>query len=290
MFKFLGRSARKQDPKKALRGVLGEYSLPSFSNAVLKALEKLRDPQATPASVGEALSVDPGLSVRLLSTVNSAAYALRREVRSIDHAVALLGIPTVESLVLSAAVGETIPTRSQPGYENDRFWRAAARRAATAKALAGMLTPATASESFTAALLQDMAIPFLATSLSSQYGPVLEAWHAEGGNLATLEQEAFGWDHAEVGNWLGIEWKLPESLGNAIGGHHGAVNDETDETECPPAVYLVSFIGETDEHLGIDTLVETAEQEDVLPSQQVEPLVETSFESAEELVTTFVGR
>jgi HD-like signal output (HDOD) protein len=289
MFRFLGRSARKKDPKKALQSVLGDYALPSFSSVVLGALEKLRDPEATPASVGDALAADPGLSVRLLATVNSAAYALRREVRSIEHAIALLGIPTVESLVLSAAVRDAIPTKAQPGYESERFWRAAARRAATARGLAGVLHPASASESFTVALLQDMAVPFLATSLSDHYGPVLETWHLSGESLADLEQEEFGWDHAEIGNWLGLEWGLPESLATAIGGHHGAVNEETGELESPPAVYLVSFIGETKENLGIDRLLETAEAEYGLAPDQVKPLVEKGFESAEELASSFIG-
>lgn len=289
MFKFFGRSGQKPDPRKALRSVLGEYSLPSFSSVVLGVLERLRDPEATPATVGDALSADPGLSVRILATVNSAAYALRREVRSIEHAVALLGIPTVESLILSAAVGDIMPSAAQPGYDNGRFWRAAARRAATARSLAGILHPAGASESFTVALLQDMAVPFLATSLAEQYGPILEKWHSGGeGGLADLEQQEFGWDHAEIGNWLGRAWKLPESLTAAIGGHHGAVNAETEECECPAAVYLVSFLGETKESLGIERLLQAAASEYGLTREQVEPLLEKSFESAEELVKTFV--
>jgi HD-like signal output (HDOD) protein len=289
MFKFLGRAARKKDPKKALQGVLGDYSLPSFSSVVMTALEELRDPEATPASVGNAIAADPGLSVRLLATVNSAAYALRREVRSVEHAIALLGIPTVESLVLSAAVGDAMPSDSQPGYESERFWRAAARRAATAKALAGILHPASASESFTVALLQDMAVPFLATSITEQYGPVLTAWHTGSESLADLEQQEFGWDHAEIGNWLGLEWKLPESLASAIGAHHGAVDEETEELECPPAVFLVSHIGETDGNLGVDRLLEVAKSGYDMASEEIEPLIESSFQSAEELVESFIG-
>jgi len=287
MFKFLGRSAEKKDPKKVLRSVLGEYSLPSFSTVVLDTLEKLRDPEATPATIGKTLSADPGLSVRVLSTVNSAAYALRREVRSVEHAIALLGIPSVESLVLSAAVGDTIPSQAQPGYENKRFWRAATRRAATARALAGALHPASASESFTAALLQDMAVPFLATGLSRKYGPILEAWHAGSDNLADLEQQEFGWDHAEIGAWLGFNWNLPESLATTIGKHHHA-DQETDEPGCAPAVHLVSFIGETEENLGLEQLVETAHEAYGVPTQELDGILETSFEYAEELIGNFV--
>jgi len=182
-----------------------------------------------------------------------------------------------------------MPSAAQPGYESDRFWRAAARRAATARALAGILHPASASESFTVALLQDMAVPFLATSLSDEYGPILTAWHSGGESLADLEQEAFGWDHAEIGNWLGLEWKLPESMAAAIGGHHGAVSDETGELESPPAVFLVSHIGETEENLGVDRLLEAAESEYGIDPDQIKPLIDESFQSAEELVESFIG-
>jgi HD-like signal output (HDOD) protein len=288
MIDFLNRLYRmKTDPRKELQKVLGTYSLPFFSTVVLSTLEQIRDPDATPATVGDVISADPGLSVRILGSVNSAAYAVRREVKSVEHGVALLGIPAVESLILSVAVGSVVPRQSAPGYDHARFWRAAARRAAVSRALAAKLNPALVSESFTAALLQDMAIPFLATQQAERYGPILERWHAGEESLAVLEQQEFGWNHAEVATWLGTEWRLPDSLVEAIGGHHGAVSEGTLGLECPPAVSLVSYIRETEEDLGIDKLLKAAHDEFGLPTQQVEELVNKSLEAAEELARQF---
>jgi HD-like signal output (HDOD) protein len=285
MLRFLAR--KNKDPKRELQKILGTYALPSFPAAILRTLEAIREPEATPSSIGAALSADPGLSVRILGTVNSAAYALRREVRSLDHAVALLGIPAVESVVLSVGVGDSLPSDSAPGYESARFWRAAARRAAVAKVLAARLHPARASESFTAALLQDMAVPFLATKQTEVYGPVLEEWHSGGDDLAVLEQERFGWNHPEVATWLCNEWGLPESLAAAIGGHHGVLNEGNEGLDCPPAVFLVSYLREMDDHLGTDELAEVAEERFQLPVADAHQLIDASLENAESLVAQF---
>ena len=55
---------KKTDPKARLDKALRGYSLPSFPAAVMHTLERIRDPNACASSVAEALTVDPGLSVR----------------------------------------------------------------------------------------------------------------------------------------------------------------------------------------------------------------------------------
>ena len=66
---------------------------------------------------------------------------------------------------------------------------------------------------------------------------MLAAWYGGAADLITLEQERFGWGHDQVGHWLCEEWELPDSLADAIAGHHGR-----GEEPAPPAVVLVSSI------------------------------------------------
>ncbi len=286
MFSFLKR--KNKDPRAELRGVLGEYELPTFSGVVMQTLEMLRDPSATPASIAAVLSADPGLSVRVLKTVNSAAYSLRHTIVSLDKAVALLGMSAVESLILSVAVSSALPSGATQGFEATRFWRASARRAATARALATRLHPATAAASFTAALLQDMAVPVLATERSATYGPLLEHWHNSEDDLAALEQAEFGWNHPEVATWMCSEWTLPEEMGASVGAHHGVHNDGNRDLDCPPAVALVSAIRETDDPKAMEQLVEAVRGECGLPADDIVELLELSFDSADDLAHLFV--
>lgn len=274
----------RKNPAKALKKLLGEYDLPSFPGIVMQVLERIRDDEASAATVVECIEHDPGLSVRILAAVNSATYAPRSRVENLTQAVAMLGISNVEALVLGIAVGGTLPRPECPGFEPRRFWLAAARRAATAQALAKVLHPATRSETFTAALLQDMAVPLIAASRAAQYAPVLESWHAGEGALHELERDVLGLDHAEVGTWLCEAWQLPESLRDAVGGHH-AVDEGA--CACPPAVRLVAALRETDENDGVDQLVACAQESYGLPADDAVAMVRAGFEEAEELALLF---
>ena len=274
------------DPKEQMKAVLGEYQLQSFPVIVMNALEKVRDADASNPEISELVATDPGLSVRLLTTVNSAAYALRHKVSNVDHAVSLMGRGELESVLISMAVHEVMPADNIPGFDAHRFWGAAARRAALARGLADLIDPSSRSESFTAALLQDMAIPILAQQRADDYAPVLERWHANGADLAALEREAFGWDHATVAMWMCDDWGFPDRIAEAIGAHHGTVDDEL---VALPAVSLVSVLREQDDATsGVEQLVENACGNYNLPEEQVIELVDSSFAAAEDISRMFV--
>lgn len=274
------------DPKEQMKAVLGEYQLQSFPVIVMNALEKVRDADASNPEISDLVATDPGLSVRLLTTVNSAAYALRHKVSNVDHAVSLMGRGELESVLISMAVHEVMPADNIPGFDAHRFWGAAARRAALARGLADLIDPSSRSESFTAALLQDMAIPILAQQRADDYGPVLERWHANGADLATLEREAFGWDHATVAMWMCDDWGFPDRIAEAIGAHHGT---DDNELVALPAVSLVSVLREQDDATsGVEQLIENACENYNLPEEQVIELVDSSFAAAEDISRMFV--
>ncbi len=274
---------RKVDPKTELKKVLSDASLPSFPTAVMNALEKVRSADASSQEVAKAVSVDPGITAKLLGAVNSASYAMRHRIRSIDHAVSILGRNELESMLLSMGTRDVLPRNSVPGYDASRFWVTAARRATTARSLAERIAPRTCSESFTASLLQDMAVPLLAIR-REDYGPVLEQWHRGSEDLAKLERETFDWDHAEVATWMCAEWKFPDELTDAIAAHHGTTDGDPAGLA---AVNLVAPLREVDEEIGIERLVETAHDSYGLSKDETKQLVEESFESAREISQLF---
>jgi len=269
---------RGKDKKPSLQDVLGDTPLPTFSSLVLEVLGLLRDPDVPVRTIAKRVMTDPSLSIRVLRMANSAAFGAQRTIDDVAHAVVFLGRRPVESLVLSVAVRDTLPQAPAPGFEANRFWRTSARRAAAAQSLADALHPRTATMSFTAALLQDMAVPLLAHRRIEDYGRVLRHWHHTGGDLSALEASEFGWTHADIAEWLCAEWEIPATLAAAIGAHHleGAAAQEV-----PPAVQLVALIQEHSESL--DALVEAARQGYMLAPDQTVATIHTAFERADDL-------
>ena len=277
MFKFLRRA---RDPQKALRQALGKSNLPSFPAVAMKALEQIRLNTSSMDSVGETIMTDPGLSARLLRMVNSATHGLKRPVDTVSHAASLLGRAQVEATLLTVAVHRALPRETNAYFDPCRFWLAAARRACAARAYARILHPSTQATAYTSALLQDMAIPLLATVKAESYGPIFTQWLHDGGDLCALEREAFSWDHAEVASWMCCEWKFPEMLAESVTTHH-------EQETCLPAASLVALLREDHNNPGTEEIIETAHHVHGIPTDDSVQLLETSFTEAEKVAQLF---
>ena len=119
--------ARKDvDPQIQLKQLFDGYTLPTFPTIYLEALQQVRDPTSSAAALADVLALDPGLTVRLLGAVNSAAFGLRSPVKSVHHAVSMLGRGHIESMLISLATHSALPAEPCGGFEPHRFWRAAA--------------------------------------------------------------------------------------------------------------------------------------------------------------------
>ncbi|MGL6159423.1 EAL and HDOD domain-containing protein [Microbulbifer sp.] len=63
---------------------------------LLQLLSELHNPDASPTRLEEIALKDANLTYRILKVVNSAAVGLRREVHSLSHAIALLGLEEIK--------------------------------------------------------------------------------------------------------------------------------------------------------------------------------------------------
>ncbi len=284
MFGFLLR--RKTDPKGNLKKVLGEFELPTFPNVVMETLEKIRDPASNADAIAKVLSTDPGLSVKVLKTVNSAAFSASRKIDDIKQAVALMGMSSLETLILSISAGSLLPKADSSACDEREFWRAAVLRATLGRSLADLMCPANRFECFTAGLLQDMALPFLAKQRPKEYRSLLEAWRRGSGNLAAMEREKFAWDHPEIATWLCNEWGLPERLAVLVGRHHGTNADL--EGAVPAPVLLVSCIRDNPENDGVGQLVRLATLKCGISQERMQQVVRESRTAADELMELMV--
>jgi len=78
--------------------------LPPMPIVAIKVLELLNDPNVNYEKLGEVISSDPAVAARMLKVANSAFYSMKRQIKTLEHAIAIVGERTLRSLVLAASL------------------------------------------------------------------------------------------------------------------------------------------------------------------------------------------
>jgi diguanylate cyclase (GGDEF)-like protein len=193
-------------------------TLPTLPAVAIRVLQLCQSEDLDLSQIAATIGKDPALSAKVLRLVNSPVFALRNEVRTVPHALALLGLNAVRTLALSFSLVRDLRKSQQTGLQ--AYWKRSIIAAVAARELAIELRFSAPDEAFLAALLQDIGILALGRTVGRDYETVATQAGDDHFRLADLERAAFGSDHAEVGAWLLRTWKLPEPLRNAVAFSH----------------------------------------------------------------------
>ncbi len=211
-----------------LASILSGTQLPALPQSAVRLLELSQDPDNGPPEFAVPIESDPGLTGQVLRFVNSSYFGFAQEVTSIRLAITLVGVRTIKNFALWSAVFSLIPNPRCGPFDLKTLWQDSLRRAIFSREMAILLGVQDSDEIFTAALLQDMAVPLLAKELPDEYVELLQA--REGGKvrLSQLEQERFGWTHGDAAAHIASSWSLPESFTRLLKGHAGKIDDIED--------------------------------------------------------------
>lgn len=193
----------------------------------------INDPDVSAAHVASILAEDPAMSVKVLKLTNSAFYGLSREVESVKHAVVIVGMEAIKNLVLAASVLDMFKGKSFNPEDQEKFWRHSLAVASCSRLLArqlkskGIIDPDSA---FSAGLLHDIGKLVICCFLQEEQA-VLEEEFAKDQNSSAfiIEEKALGYNHAQVGAQLALQWKLPQRLFTGIAYHHRPMEAEGDD-------------------------------------------------------------
>ena len=271
------RSRKDASGESTIRALLRQIGLPTLPTVVSTAIGQLAEAEVDMGGVSETVTQDAGLSLQLLKTVNSAAFAPRTPVSTVHHAVMMLGRNELESLLFSFGVSSALPKESVPGFDVTDFWTTAGFRAGVAAGIADRVDPAAKSRNYTSALLQDMALPLLATSLDGYQDVVVKRPATI--RLHDAERHTFGWDHGEVGAWMGDEWGFPGELTAGISTHHH------DEPGDATILRAVAEIRGTDTDLAMESVPAAIEQWCSVPIDEANGIVEEGLDRAKTIAS-----
>lgn len=196
--------------------------LPSLPHVYLQLNEELRRPEPSMQRIDELIGADMAMTAKVLKLVNSAFFCLPCEISRASHAVKLLGLDTLRTLVLTAHVFSQFqsPLLTVEDVQQISDHALAVSNSARKIALLENADQGMQDESFTAGLLHDAGKLILASTLGERYGKVLEHSQTADMGLYAAERELLGCSHAQVAAYLFGLWGLPGAIIEAVAWHH----------------------------------------------------------------------
>ncbi|MFH1842040.1 MAG: HDOD domain-containing protein [bacterium] len=200
--------------------IFKDAHIPPLPAVVSQLLIEISLPEPDTARLESILSADPEIAVKVLRYANSGFYGLQTQVVSIRHAITLLGLRDIHTLVLSGAIREAIPAQENSLFDHQAYWTDAMVRSLLARSLALHGDFSTQADvAFTAMLLADVAVPVFLRNWRKYYESVVDRWRQTPQRLSAIERHDFGWDHAQAGAWILQYWGFPEMIISLAGSH-----------------------------------------------------------------------
>jgi putative nucleotidyltransferase with HDIG domain len=216
----------------------GVKDLPTPPLVFTQISKVVNDPNKSAYDIAAILSEDPAMSAKVLKITNSAYYGLSGTVTSVKHAIVIIGLESLKSLVISASLIDMFKG-DRVGHEfQDRFWRHSLAAAFGSRVLMRAIRPqdfGLCELAFSAGLLHDIGkmVMYLQSPQKSQ--AVMKNGGQGGEHELQTERELFGFDHAAVGGALAERWKMPPEIYRAIAHHH-------EPTQFEDPLHLVEVI------------------------------------------------
>jgi putative nucleotidyltransferase with HDIG domain len=195
--------------------------LPPLPTGIANILKTLNDPQVTVSRLQKQVLLDEALTAMLLKTANSAFYGMSNQVRTVSHAIELLGFDTVRTILLAYLTHRVFSVGNK--LILNVLWKHSASTAVFARRIATQNGKISGEEAFIAALLHDIGKGVLLRNQPAGFAAIVERISNERVASTEAEQQALGFTHLEVGYLLIRKWNFPETLIEALVYHHDAV-------------------------------------------------------------------
>lgn len=268
-----------------------EVNLPTPPTIAVQILNTLQKEESALQDLTKIITADPSLTGKMLQFANSGFYSISTTVTSIERALSVLGTNVIKNIALSFVFATDL---RHPGEGNnfdlDRYWRHSVTSAVAAELLSQKIGQ-NHEDIFVTALLHNIGMLVLTLQKKDNYLQILKSAELDHGDQVTLEKNALGYDHQQVGQAVIESWKLPASIYGPIRYHHQL---ESAPSEYREAAAAISF---ADRLASICIDKECAEKVRLLQSElrnsyslndeDIRSLIDQVAEKSVETLTTF---
>jgi HD-like signal output (HDOD) protein len=193
------------------------YSLPLFYD---RLNEKINHPRSSLADIGQVISEDQGLTVRLLKLANSPLFGYHANIGSITKALTVIGTQQLRDLALAVSVVGSFSGIPNSLLHMNSFWKHNIACGIVARSIATYRREVNQERFFIAGMLHDLGLLVMCSAIPDSVQDIFRERITNSQLNYVTERQHLGFDHGAVGGALLAKWKIPLSISEPIACHH----------------------------------------------------------------------
>lgn len=181
-----------------------------------KVMQLMQEATTTSKHLADAISRDPAVSARILKIANSSFYSMRRQVKTLEQAISILGEKTLKSLVFATSLKGI---NKSFGLMEKMLWEDSMGAAIGARVVAQRLRAGDPEEAFLAGLFRHIGKLVMNNMDSEKFLQIVQGVYNGEGSFEELERDYFPFSHGVIGEAVLQKWNFSETL-TTIARHH----------------------------------------------------------------------
>ncbi len=203
------------------------FDIPTVPVVLTRIIHALDDDNSSAEDMEALILHDPSLSARILKLANSALYSFRCDVKTLSHAIPLLGLNLVKSLAISLSIFESFVqgSKSEASHISNLWMHSFGVGMVSQEVWKRRGTKKEAEFAFLCGLLHDLGKVVYFKKAPLHYSILCSQERGEkDADISAAEREHYGIDHASIGAMLAQHWGFPPELCTVIRKHHSKVD------------------------------------------------------------------
>ncbi|OPX40831.1 MAG: hypothetical protein B1H13_05340 [Desulfobacteraceae bacterium 4484_190.3] len=213
-------------------------TIPVISKEVLTLLS---DEDVSIKKLAQVIEKDQAMTVRILKMANSAFYGTLSRVSSIDHALVILGIAEIKSILMAFSIRDFFRDAKGNSFDRNRFWKHAVICSQVAKYLARYFKIPSDDTLFLTGLIHDMGKVVFDQYFHEEFVKIVEYVNEHHCTFSEAEKQVTGVTHYQVAAKLLQQWQFPKRVVMQVFYHHAPWHDK-DEAVGSIIVYLANIL------------------------------------------------
>jgi putative nucleotidyltransferase with HDIG domain len=230
--------------------------LPPMPQVARRIMEIVNDPATNAQALQSVISRDQGMSGQIMKIANSALYSRSRKIETLSDAIVMLGFNSIKNIAIMRATKNLLNFNRKGrviSLKDKLTWEHSVGTALAGRIIARRTQRRFAERAFMAGLLHDIGKMVLLQKVADQFDGIIEEVYNTGRHFTEVEQEKFGFTHAEIGALLVKKWNLSEELEKAIRLHHEIKPEMKVDT---PLVYFIDLANKFCHKIGVGFIKE----------------------------------